>query len=91
MGYRITYAQNMVKTSLPSTQRKFIHKKLISITMLCLFILLLCFSGKVRSALLPGDPQITEKALITLADDIKQGDAVSDAVTAFCRTILENA
>ncbi len=91
MGYRITYEQSTIKTTLPRVHRTVNLKKWIWSAAICIVLVAICTSSKVRSFLLPGDPEITEKALITLADDLKEGDSLSDAVTAFCREILDNA
>ena len=41
--------------------------------------------------LCPGDPAVTEAALTQMVLDIKSGNSVSDAITAFCVDILSYA
>ena len=44
----------------------------------------------VETFLIPADPEITERAWDTLAEDLRSGENIVDAVTAFCREISEN-
>ena len=41
--------------------------------------------------LIPGDPEITKSAAVALMDDLSEGVNVNDAVTSFCRSILDGA
>lgn len=41
--------------------------------------------------LCPGDPSVTEAALTQMVTDIKNGNSVSDAITAFCTDIISHA
>ena len=41
--------------------------------------------------LLPGDPEITKEAMSFFMDEIRNGIAVKDAVTTFCKIILDGA
>ena len=41
--------------------------------------------------LLPGDPEITGAALQTLIDKLRDGEALGEAVTAFCREVIAGA
>ena len=45
----------------------------------------------VQEFLLPGDPAVTAAALENMVDNIKDGNSIAEAVTAFCREIVENA
>jgi hypothetical protein len=42
----------------------------------------------VREVLLPGDPAVTAAALEGFVLDIKEGDTLVDAITAFCQEIV---
>ena len=63
--------------------------------LLIVSVLILCLFGyareTVKSWLLPGDPTVTEDALISMVEDIRAGEPIGDAITAFCLEILENA
>lgn len=91
MSYRITYEQSVKKVDLTAKHSAGQFKKWIYLTVVCVLSVAALSSNKVRSFLLPGDPQVTEKALIELVNDFREGTAASDAVTAFCREILDNA
>ena len=41
--------------------------------------------------LLPGDPAVTAAALENMAADLKAGQSVRDAITAFCAEIIAHA
>jgi hypothetical protein len=45
----------------------------------------------IRKHLLPGDPEITEAALGQLIGDIQNGERFSEAITTFCREIIDSA
>ena len=40
--------------------------------------------------LLPGDPTVTKAALTELIEDLKAGEHFGDAVTAFCREVIQS-
>ena len=44
----------------------------------------------VQEVLLPGDPDVTAAALEGLVDDLRQGDALGQAIRAFCEEIIAN-
>ncbi len=44
----------------------------------------------VKEFLLPGDPEVTAMALEGLVQDLREGDTFGEAVTAFCREIMEH-
>ena len=41
--------------------------------------------------LIPGDPEITNAAATAMMGEIKNGAALGDAVTSFCKMILDGA
>ncbi len=45
----------------------------------------------VQEVLLPGDPAVTAAALENMAQNLKNGDSLLEAVTAFCQEIVRNA
>ena len=94
MGYRITYVNSTIRR-----RRTGIHplrlQGLIG-AFLILFLLLTnaywpAGAQKLREFLIPGDPEVTMLAAEELVQDLHSGEAVSDAVAAFCREILESA
>lgn len=49
------------------------------------------FNKELKALLIPGDPQVTSAAFSALTDNIKEGDSLKDAVTAFCREVIDGA
>lgn len=45
----------------------------------------------IQEVLLPGDPEVTAAALEGLVEDLKDGESLGRAVTAFCEEIMKNA
>lgn len=41
-----------------------------------------------QDAILPGDDAVTASALGSLVTDLKEGETVTDAVSAFCMTVI---
>lgn len=41
--------------------------------------------------LIPGDPDVTKSAAKTMVESIQYGDTFNDAVTVFCKEILDGA
>ena len=41
--------------------------------------------------LLPGDPEVTGRALETLLAQLRQGSAAGEAVSTFCKTVVQGA
>lgn len=89
MGYRIEYAP--LKTI---RDREKITARVPVMT--GLFLLLFCFlvfslwpegGTLLRELLIPGDPDVTVVALETFAEDLRNGESVSDAFASFCRRI----
>lgn len=91
MGYKVFYP-TVGKRKYPK------HKKLpqwVLYTGICgtsaLFFLLYCLWQGSISVLLPGDPEVTGPALEVLIDRLSSGEALGDAVMAFCREVVAGA
>lgn len=94
MAYRIDYGT-------AGTHRKPLRHKLSAPAFKAtIFVLILVASAVtvklvgltwVRDVLLPGDPAVTAAALDNMTDGLRNGESLLDAVTAFCREIIENA
>ena len=76
MGYRIIYGKD------EHCLRKW--KKTILITVAACVILLIL-------SRLTDNVQIPEATLEHMVDSVRSGDSIRDAITAFCREIIENA
>jgi hypothetical protein len=94
LGYSLKYEQGVVKTTFNENKIK-IDKKRITITVLgCVIVAILMLSGKsneMREYIFPGNADVTEAALNTLITDIKDGESLGDAISAFCKEIYINA
>ena len=94
MGYRIQYGQTLQRIEVnelpPKNKNKWIP---IALMLGCVIAALLIFSEAafLRDLILPGNANITEAALVNLAEDVRNGVAFRNAITAFCREIIINA
>ena len=92
MGYKIQY--NCVGRKLESKKKS---KAGIFAGLLVLLLVIAAVTVKsvglqwVREVLLPGDPAVTAAALEGFVLDIKEGDTLVDAITAFCQEIVNGA
>lgn len=94
MGYVIRYSGEEPKTS-PKASRFSRLPGLTAAFLLAFLLLTKLFwpagSDKLREFLLPGDPDVTAGAITALVEDLREGQPVSDSVTAFCAEILAHA
>lgn len=94
MGYRIDYSFTGA-TRMPVKKREFWSGIAAAICICTLVLGAIVVKNTafpwVRDYLLPGDPVVTAAALENMADSLKAGEPLLDAVTAFCREIVENA
>lgn len=44
-----------------------------------------------QEVFLPGDAAVTRQALANMAENLKEGEAIGDAVVVFCREIVDGA
>lgn len=86
MGYRIQY-DTVGKRKFRSMRDHMNYRKLLIILVVAA-LSISCIL--LREHLLPADAQVTA-ALEGLADSIREGSSLSDAVEAFCVQILEGA
>lgn len=94
MGYRIQYGREAIRTAIAEPV-KMKEKRpgivpfiLITTAAVCL---LLQKGGALTDYFIPGNKEVTSAAFTTLIDNVKGGEPVADAVTAFCREIIDNA
>lgn len=91
MSYRIVYGKQTQRYSV----RRFPHRKSV-VYIVCTLLLFVCLhvtgvSAAIWRFLLPGDPAVTEAALIGMIQDISGGSDLSNSITAFCKEILNGA
>ena len=92
MAYRIVYetGTNRIKASRRNSSRMWF----LTAMFLVLFgAVTIKFWPEGRAVLmdilLPGDPEVTWQALETMAVQLRSGEAIGDAVMAFCREITD--
>lgn len=94
MGYRIEYgSQGELRKPL---KRKYPYAAIATVACVLALVagaITLKHTGLtfVQELLLPGDPAVTASALENMVDNIKDGDSITDAITAFCQEIIDNA
>lgn len=94
MGYRIEYGPEYRRFRKESPAKG----KILPLTAAFL-VLFLALTAKfwpegketLENILLPGDPQVTKQAFSQMAQDLKEGEAIGDAVITFCREITGGA
>lgn len=94
MSYRIEYAPENLDIS--GDRNRSLVLVFMTLTVFALFLFALHiylpdFEIRLLHILLPGDAEVTEKALETMAMDLKDGLPFSQAVVAFCNEIFRNA
>lgn len=91
MSYRIDYSADTLSKS---TRQPSARLRLLIVAFLLAFFLLfpaLCPEGAawLRETLLPWDPTVTEQAFQEMISTLKQGEPAGNALSAFCREILD--
>lgn len=91
MSYRIVYGKQTRRYSV----RRFPQKKaIIYIVFAAVLIVGLRLTGigtAIWRFLLPGDPAVTEAALIGIIENLRGGSDLGETITVFCREILHGA
>ncbi len=88
MGYKITYPA-VGKRNYPT--RKPLPAWVLPVGLISVFLLAITIYNGSANWLLPGDPAVTEAAITEMIEKLSQGEAFSDAVTAFCKEIIAGA
>lgn len=93
MGYRMQYSPEKCRRyPIKEMRKKWGGKILVCFSVGIVLIGFICARWEqAKELLLPGDPEHTLQALNTLAEDMKEGESVKEAITAFCGNILEHA
>ena len=93
MGYRIRYGQTAVKEVIAQTQlqkEKKLSLKWIAVVCVMIAITILGKTGCL-DFLIPGDKEVTRQAFSSMVENVREGENVKTAITAFCMEILNNA
>lgn len=93
MGYRLEYGATVVK--IPTQESTFNRKNARSVKWIAAGCILLSLTilGKIGCLdfLIPGDKEVTKQAFSAMVDNVREGEDVKTAVTAFCMEILNRA
>lgn len=90
MGYKIVYGPAGPKKRISRE----IGKKLLLKVVAAALLLGLRFTGigeRISEFLIPGDAAVTAAAWDGMTENIAAGENIGDAITTFCREIIENA
>lgn len=88
MAYEIDYASDGRKRKVSPKRVKPLWA--VVILAFAVAIMLSYFVGGRLIPLLPPEAQTTLQAVETMVDDLREGEKISDALTGFCQTIIEN-
>jgi len=92
MSYCIVYDSG-TKGKYPDKQHKRKAKGIWIVALLLVTIVLFAANTSVRNVikswLIPGDPAVTEAALISLSENIRTGMGVKESIATFCVEILD--
>ena len=94
MSYRIVYGP-MPKVE-TSEKGSIIRLQIMTAAFVLLFAILVRIiwpegSVVLQSMLLPNEAGIAESAFTDMISDIQQGDAMGDAITSFCKQVIDSA
>ncbi|MBR7123206.1 MAG: hypothetical protein IKC95_07120 [Oscillospiraceae bacterium] len=94
MAYRIRYGQALIKKHIIFENQIQFSKKLIP-PLICFLVLcggiVIAKSKAVQDFFLPGNPDVTRSAISGFVTDLKDGEPMKEAITTFCREIIDNA
>ena len=90
MSYSILYAAGPHDKYKPRKRSGRVSKILSAAMILAAVAALAVFRRPIGRALLPGDPEVTERAAEQLVESLKNGENMQDAVTAFCIEVLKD-
>lgn len=91
MSYKIQYSPETGYLYPQEKKQRSIQMKRWIIPTVAIVLALWLHIYGVPDFLIPGDPDITKAAASALVDEIQSGVAMNDAVTTFCKTILDGA
>lgn len=94
MGYRIVYGAEPYRYGSDASG----WKRILGMAVGCFLIFLVLTMqfwpegrGVLEKMLLPGDPMVTKQAFSVMAEQLKAGEAIGDAVAAFCQEVIDGA
>ena len=89
MSYQIQYESEKNK-QYPMERKSALPKRYLVGAIIVALVVSVISVPSVRELLIPGDPEVTGAAFSQMIDNLQEGDSVGEAVTAFCREIIQN-
>lgn len=90
MSYQVRYDSLPLPVPTCKCKRKRIPLLIILLAGVLTGVAVLVLTGRISpDYLLPGDPEAVKAGLEALADSLREGQSISDSVTAFCKEILD--
>ena len=91
MAYKIEYSKESAHRY-PQSVKKQREKTGIWILLVGMLVSVLWLRiNGIPDWLIPGDPNVTRAAASAFISEMKDGASVNDAITVFCRTVLDGA
>lgn len=90
MAYRIRYGQPGIGERTAISRNKKVLPVILA-AVICIAVAICVLNPNLKQALIPGNPEVTEAAFATMIADMKEGVRFGDAMTAFCREIIDHA
>lgn len=89
MGYSVQYPTGK-ENKYPQVPRRESKGYVVigCIVVMLLVVAVVCCLPSSRSAVLPGDPEVTEKALRVMIDRLEEGQGIKACFTEFCREVI---
>lgn len=88
------YGEKLIRTPIHTRMSQKNKRWICLAVSACAIMLSLLLFGKskaLRNFILPGNADVTEAALNTLVNDLRQGQPLGNAITTFCQEIFDNA
>lgn len=94
MGYRIAYGeQGSVTKELARDSGKFFQYTIGFFLVFCILTATIFPEqwSVAKDLMVPGDPEVTKAAFHEMTRQLKDGEAIGDAVVTFCREVVDGA
>ena len=93
MGYRIHYGHMLIKEEIRQREEKRKTRLPAKLIVACSIVLVITILGKTGCLdfLIPGDKEVTKQAFSAMVENVRDGEDVKSAITAFCVEILDHA
>lgn len=90
LRYRIVYSANsqLCKSKKRHTKTKYVISGLLAV-FITIILAISPYRAKFIHFILPGDPVVTTNALQKLSETLGRGESLSNALDAFCETIMD--